>query len=107
MAAAHPSRPNLTAPVPGPDLPVTGAYGVPLLTSEGVAAVVALGMDWLVVRIDELPPEIEANDDEPAPLGLSAAEGWQIILAWQDNGQALRELVGAALAHAASLALPQ
>jgi hypothetical protein len=47
--------------------------------------VVALGMDWLAFRIDELPPGIETDDDEPAPLGLSVADGWRIILAWQDN----------------------
>jgi hypothetical protein len=89
-----------------PDLPLTAAYGVPLLAPKGVAAIVALGMDWLAVRIDELPPGIEA-DNEPAPLGLSAAEGWQMVFAWQNNGQALRELASAALAHAADLAPPQ
>jgi hypothetical protein len=89
-----------------PDLPITAAYGVPLLAPEGVAAVVALGMDWLAVRIDELPPGIEADDDEPGPQGLSVTEGWQIILAWQDS-QALRDLVSTALARAASLAAPQ
>ena len=86
-----------------PDLPVTAAYGVPLLAPEGVAAVVALGMDWLAIRIDELPPEIEA--DKPTPEEEFAGEGWQIILAWQD-GRALRDLVSAALARAAGLALP-
>ena len=63
-------------------------------------------MDWLAVRVDELPPGIEADDDEPTPQGLSIAEGWQTILAWQDS-QALRDLVSIALARAASLAVPQ
>ncbi len=89
-----------------PDLPVTGAYGVPLLETEGVAAVVALGMDWLAVRVDELPPGIEADADEP-PQGLSIADGWHVILAWQDNSQALTDLVSAALARAASLGRQQ
>jgi len=47
-------------------------------------------MDWLAVRVDELPPGTE-TDDEPAPAGLSVAEGWQIILAWQQDSQALRD----------------
>src|SRR6266436_4633215 len=35
-----------------PGWPLAAAYGVPLLASEGVAAVVALGTDWPAVRID-------------------------------------------------------
>ena len=97
--------PSLPSCREAPDLSVTAAYGVPLLASEGVAAVVALGMDWLAVLVDELPPGIEA-DDEPAPECLSVAEGWQTILAWQDS-QALRDLVSTALARAPSLALLQ
>ena len=46
---------------------------------------VALGMDRRAFRTDELPPGIEADDDEPAPLGPSVADCWQIILSWQDN----------------------
>jgi hypothetical protein len=87
-----------------PYVPVTAAYGIPLLASRGVAAVVALGTSWLVVRVDELPPEIKA-DDKPATEWSFAAEGWQVIRAWQD-AQATRDLVRIALARAASLALP-
>jgi hypothetical protein len=87
-----------------PDWPVTAAYGVPLLASEGVAAVVAIGMDSLAVRIDELPPEIQA-DDRGTPWS-SAAERWKFIDAWQ-NDRALRDLVSIALTRAASLALPK
>jgi hypothetical protein len=87
-----------------PDWPVTAAYGVPLLASEGVAAVVAIGMDSLAFRIDELPPGIQA-DGRGTPWS-SAAERWRFVDAWQDD-RALRDLVSIALARAASLTLPE
>jgi hypothetical protein len=90
--------------------PLTAAYGVPLLACEGIAAVVALGTDWLAVRIDHLPPGVEIEDD-PYPAWLSlASDGWHILspvqnqLRGADVGPTLRHLVAIALAHAASLA---
>jgi hypothetical protein len=84
-----------------PDWPMTNAYGVPLLESAGVAAVVALGMDWLAVRTDRLPPEIQAV--KRARWRSFLGKDWQIIDAWQDD-RALRDLVSAALTRAAGVA---
>ena len=36
-----------------PGWPLTAAYGVPLLANEGIAAVAALGTDWLAVRLPD------------------------------------------------------
>ncbi len=85
-----------------PELPLTAAYGVPLLACEGVAAVVALGTDWLAVRLDDLPAGVV--DGDPAREWPFVGQGWQVVELWQNSGQALRELVAAALAHAANLA---
>ena len=99
---------RLSALAPG--WPLSAAYGIPLLASAGIAAVVALGSDWLAVRIDQLPPGIVTEDD-PEPAWLSfAGDGWHILspvqsqLPGADIGPALRQLVAAALANAASLA---
>lgn len=91
-----------------PGWPVTAAYGIPLLASEGIAAVVALGTDWLAVRIDSLPPEVDTED--PALQWSFACEDWHIISPWQghlsgdDADRILIDLVSAALAYAAGLA---
>ncbi len=91
-----------------PGWPLTAAYGVPLLACEGIAAVVALGTDWLVVRVGILPPGIETRD--PAPEWSFARGDWRVLSPWQsqlsgaDAKRILTALVSAALAHAASLA---
>ena len=91
-----------------PGWPVTEAYGVPLLACEGIAAVVALGTDFLVVRVDSLPPEVDTKD--PAPEWSFVHEGWHVISPWQsrlpgaDAEHAVKGLVSAALTHAARLA---
>lgn len=91
-----------------PGWPLTAAYGVPLLASEGIAAVVALGTDWLAVRVASLPSEVETED--PAPEWSFASGDWHVILAWPGNLSAadaagvLTALISAALTHAASLA---
>jgi hypothetical protein len=91
-----------------PGWPLTAAYGVPLLACEGTAAVVALGTGWLAVRIGYLPPDVETA--EPDPAWSFAGDEWHFIRPWQgqlsaaDGTRMLRELVAAALAHAASLA---
>ena len=81
-----------------PGWPLTAAYGVPLLACEGVAAVVALGTDWLAVRIDDLPAGVETDS---APEWSFAGQGWHVVPIWESR---LRELVAAALAHAGDLA---
>ena len=83
--------------------PLTAAYGVPVLASEGVAAVVALGTDFLAVRMDDLPAGVEADDD-PAAEWSFIGHGWHVVALWQNGERALRELVSAALAHAGDLA---
>jgi hypothetical protein len=83
--------------------PLTAAYGVPLLACDGVAAVVALGTDFLAVRMDELPAGVEADED-PAPEWSFIGQGWHVVALWQNGEHALRELVAAALAHAGDLA---
>jgi hypothetical protein len=81
---------------------------VPLLACEGIAAVVALGTDFLVVRVDSLPSEVDTED--PAPEWSFVHEGWHVIspqqsrLSGADAGRTIRGLVSAALTHAASLA---
>jgi hypothetical protein len=93
-----------------PGWPLTAAYGVPLLASEGIAAVAALGTDWLAIRIDQLPPGIETEDDLPPGWLSFTRDGWHILSPVQDRlppgdiGPTLRNLAAAALAHAAGLA---
>jgi hypothetical protein len=86
-----------------PGWPLTATYGVPLLACGGVAAVVALGMDRLAVRVDDLSADVEADDD-PAPEWSFAGQGRHVVALWQNGERALRELVAAALAHPAALA---
>ena len=91
-----------------PGWPLTAAYGVPLLARQGIAAVVALGTDWLAVRIAELPPQVEAAD--PVPWWPFVPGDWHLISPWPDrltradSVRVLRALVSAALQYAGSLA---
>jgi hypothetical protein len=68
-----------------PGWPLTAAYGVPLLASEGRAAVAALGTDWLAVRIDQLTPRVETEDDLPPEWLSFARDGWYILSPVQDR----------------------
>jgi hypothetical protein len=83
-----------------PGRPLTAAYGVPLLACEGIAAVVALGTDWLAVRTGHLPPDVKTEDPDQPDWPFTGAD-WHVFPLWQSQ---LRELVTAALAHTASLA---
>ena len=91
-----------------PGWPLTAAYGVPLLASDGIAAVAAFGTDFLAIRIRNLPPGIDTEN--PAPEWAFTRDDWRIISPWQshlpsaESTRTLRELVSAALAHSASLA---
>jgi hypothetical protein len=91
-----------------PGWPLAAAYGVPLLARDGIAVVVALGTDWLAVRIRHLPPGVETSDRDPA--WTFAGGDWHIISPWQSQLSAgegtrmLRALVASALADAARLA---
>ncbi len=59
-----------------PGWPLTAAYGVPLLASEGIAAVAALGTDWRAVRVARLLLEIQSED--PAPEWSFARDYWHV-----------------------------
>jgi hypothetical protein len=91
-----------------PGWPLTAACGVPMLASQGIAAVVALGTDWLAVRIDHLPAGIKTQ--APAPEWTFADSAWHIVDPWQsqlpkaEGTDVLRRLVRRALRCAASLA---
>jgi hypothetical protein len=91
-----------------PRWPLTAAYGVPLLARDGVAAVVALGTDWLVVRVETMPAEI--NTEGLAPGWSFVTADWHVISPWQsdrtaaDGARILQDLVTSALAYAARLA---
>lgn len=94
-----------------PGWPLTAAYGIPLLASDGIAAVAAFGTEWLAFRIDPLPPGIEI-EDEQEPAWLSCVrDGWHLLSPVQNRlprgevGPTLRALAAAALAHAATLAM--
>jgi hypothetical protein len=89
-----------------PGWPLTAAYGVPMLARDGIAVLVALGTDWLALRIGQLPPWVQTKD--PAPAWTFAGGDWHIISPWRtglgaEGDRKLRELVAAALADAASL----
>jgi hypothetical protein len=109
------THPDLVEELQGlaPGWRLTAAYGVPLLACEGIAAVAALGTDWLAVRVDRLPPGVQTEDDL-APEWLSLVRGgWHILSPVQDQlppgdvGPTLRKLASVALAHASSLAMTQ
>jgi hypothetical protein len=90
-----------------PGWPITAAYGVAILACEGIAAVVALGTDYLVVRVDRLPAGVDTEN--PAPQWSFARGSWHVIsplqsqLTGAEAERILSEMVSAAIAHAASL----
>jgi hypothetical protein len=91
-----------------PRWPLTAAYGIPLLACEGIAAVAALGTDWLAVRMAGPPPQVEA--EEPTPPWSFVHGDWHVISAWPghlpgpESVRSLRALVSAALDYAGKLA---
>lgn len=93
-----------------PGWPLTAAYGIPLLASEGIAAVAAFGTDLLAIRIDQLPSNIEVEDNQEPAWRPCIRDGWHLLSPIQDKiprgevGSTLRELAAASLAHAAGLA---
>lgn len=91
-----------------PGWPLTAAYGVPLLASQGIAAVVALGTNWLALRIQSLPPDIVTSAS--APAWSSAGDEWHVVSPWQshlpssDGTRRLHDLITEALTRATGLA---
>jgi hypothetical protein len=82
------------------------AYGVPVLAEAGIAAVVAIGMDTLLLRLDSAPGNLTAS----RPVSTLTDQGWHAVDAWQSDlitAEGDRRLTGAvrgALAAARALA---
>jgi hypothetical protein len=93
-----------------PGWPLTAAYGIPLLASEGIAGVAAFGTEWLAIRIDQLPSGIEVEDNREPAWQSCVRGGWHLLSPMQNGlprdkvGSTLRTLAAAALDHAATLA---
>lgn len=84
-----------------PGWPLTAAYGLPLLAWDGVAAVVAFGTDFLALRIDDLPADVDDTCPYPHPERLFVGPGWSVVPIWRSH---LHELAADALLHAGELA---
>lgn len=93
-----------------PGWPLTAAYGIPLLASEGIAVVATFGTEWLAIRIDQLPSNIEIEDNQERAWQSCVRDGWHLLSPVQNRlprgevGSTLRTLTAAALAHSATLA---
>ncbi|MER5355450.1 hypothetical protein ABT093_34630 [Kitasatospora sp. NPDC002551] len=88
-----------------PRHPVEGAYGVPVLAFEGVAAVVACGMSLLLVRLPVLPEDIEPGPPLP-PLTdgeWRSVDGYPQDRPGAEGRARLTALVREALLHARDL----
>jgi hypothetical protein len=89
-----------------PDQTLYNVYGVPALASEGIAAAVAIGTSWLLVRLPSIPEDLEAGDPLP-PLtdqDWMSVNPWQIQLSTVEGTRRLSDVIRSALDHARSLA---
>ncbi|MCM3884071.1 hypothetical protein [Frankia sp. R82] len=97
----------IVAPQPRDAVPV---YGVPVIVADGIAAVVALGTNWLVFRLAE--PPVGLRMVAPIP-SLKSSDGWHSVASWQpdlstaESLARLRELTREAMAYASMLASPR
>lgn len=64
-----------------PRWPVLAVYGVAVIAYEGVAAVVALGMDHLLFRLPAVPSDLK----QATPILRLADQGWHAFGAWQSD----------------------
>ena len=64
-----------------PGQPVHAAYGAPVLTAAGVAAVVAIGTDHMLLRLWSVPDDLKTGIPTP-PL---TDQGWRLVDAWQNQ----------------------
>ncbi|MFE6745361.1 hypothetical protein ACFVGM_05855 [Kitasatospora purpeofusca] len=88
-----------------PGHPLEGAYGLPVLAFEGVAAAVAVGTSGLLVRLPTLPQDIEPGPPVP-PLTDGEWRSVPTVLAGPsstDSEARIADLVRAALLHARDL----
>jgi hypothetical protein len=87
------------------ETPVIPLFGVPTLAANAIIAIAALGTDWLMVRLPQLPDDLETLDPIP-PL---TDHGWHAVSAWQsetssaEGKRRLTQLVNEALHHAHNL----
>lgn len=85
---------------------VVPLYGAAVLAANRVVAVAAWGTGLLLVRHPSVPPTMTAAVDAPPPL---AGRGWRAVRPWRDDLpdeaelRQLRDVVAAALRHAAKL----
>ncbi|AUG76067.1 hypothetical protein CFP65_1157 [Kitasatospora sp. MMS16-BH015] len=90
------------------DWPVLPTFGVPVLAAKGIAAVLALGTNSLLVRLPEAPPEALAPAAPRPPL-TDPGQDWYAVSAWQselhstESARLLSEVVRHALSYAAGL----
>ncbi|MFE6039918.1 hypothetical protein [Streptomyces sp. NPDC056452] len=91
-----------------PHWPVLPTFGIPVLAVEGIAAVAALGMSTLLVRLPEAPPEL-LEAAAPRPPLTDADHDWYAVCPWQSklpsaqSKRLLSTLVQHALSYAARL----
>ncbi|TDB80853.1 hypothetical protein E1264_33490 [Actinomadura sp. KC216] len=87
------------------DTPIIPLFGVPALAANGIIAIAALGTSWLMVRLPQLPDDVETL----APIPPLAEAGWHSVNAWQTGTptamgkQRLTALMKDALRHSGSL----
>ncbi len=101
----HPELLGRLSRIASDDIPVTPLFGVPALAANGIAAVVALGTSWLMVRLPRLPNDLETLD----PVLPLTDHGWHAVCAWQseilsvEGTRRLALLVNDALQYAGNL----
>lgn len=86
--------------------PVSPVYGVPVLVAKGVAAVVAIGTDDLLIRLPHVPSDLQVGSPRP-PLtdgNWHAVDAWQSDLPSQDGNRRLSALIAEALNNAIDIA---
>ncbi|MFI0479523.1 hypothetical protein [Actinomadura sp. 9N215] len=87
------------------DAQIIPLFGVPALAANGIAAAAALGTGWLMVRLPQLPNNIETKD----PILPLTDHGWHAVSAWQSGTPStggkrrLTHLLNDALHHARTL----
>jgi hypothetical protein len=86
--------------------PVSPVYGVPVLAAKGVAAIVAIGTDDLLIRLPRVPSDLSAGSPRP-PLtdtNWHAVDAWQSDLPSQAGNRRLSALIRRALNNAMDIA---
>ncbi|MFF4268671.1 hypothetical protein [Streptomyces sp. NPDC001536] len=72
----------------GLGVPLSAAYGVPLLAYKGVAAALAMGTSALLLRLPKAPADLE---EARWPFPELTRHGWRAVDAWQSD---LRSIEG-------------